>query len=71
MNSTKEKLKLARAQVQQLLEQQEQIISSINEDLGLCNTSAMLARQYICSTSSESWFNKTLDQLMFLIENPN
>lgn len=71
MNSTKDKLKLARTKVQNLIAQQEQIISSLNEELELKNTSELLARQYICSTSAEIWVNKTLEQLLFLIENPN
>jgi hypothetical protein len=71
MNSTKDKLNLARTRVQNLLTEQEKIIAQLNDDLGLKNTSALLARQYICSESSEVWLEKTLDQLMFLINNPN
>ena len=66
-NDIKEKLQLARARYQNLLAQQEQIVSDLKDEIGIKNTELVLTRQYISSESDIKWLNKTLEQLIFLL----
>ncbi len=67
MKQLSEKLDLARTRIQNLIAEQEDIISELEKELGLKNTSAVVAREFLTSKARPDFISRVKDYLIFLI----